>query len=133
SESGCRCRHRFIQRGEDAALPTGRVRRWRGSDVARTGRAFAPGGRWLFTHLAHYAVHNCLNLPVVHYSASPASTAGPSFWYFTSPPTSQVSTMAMITASHGRRSVKTVCRAELPVATITTSSSPAPTASAATT
>ena len=38
------------------------------------------------------------------------------FLYFTSPPTSHVSTMAMITASHGRRSVASVCRAELPEA-----------------
>src|SRR5512146_2755568 len=39
----------------------------------------------------------------------------------------------MITASHGRSRVASVCRAELPVATSTTSPTPAPTASAATT
>src|SRR5512144_714226 len=39
----------------------------------------------------------------------------------------------MTTASHGRSRVASVCLAELPVATSTTSPTPAPTASAATT
>src|SRR5262249_12627198 len=54
------------------------------------------------------------------------------FLYFCSPPTSQLSTIAMITASHGRSRVASVCRAELPLANSTISCSPAPTASTAT-
>jgi len=58
---------------------------------------------------------------------------GSSIWHSISafPPTSQVSTMAMITASQGRSRVTSVLRAELPVAYRTTSPVPAPTASAA--
>ena len=51
---------------------------------------------------------------------------------WSAPPTLQLSTMAMTTASTGRLSVASVCRAELPEATSTISSGPAPTASAAT-
>src|SRR5207248_11473466 len=52
------------------------------------------------------------------------------FLYFSTSPTYQQSTMARITESTGRLSVTVVCRAELPAAISTTSSGPAPTASA---
>ena len=54
------------------------------------------------------------------------------FLYRVSRPISHVSTIAMTTASTGRLLVACVCRAELPEATSTYSSGPAPTASAAT-
>src|SRR5207302_5857620 len=57
-------------------------------------------------------------------------SCAPHFLYFCVSPTDQLSTMARITESMGRLSVTAVCRAELPAAMSTTSSGPAPTASA---
>ena len=60
--------------------------------------------------LRHHLPDDRLDLRVVEHQPPSA------LLYFTTPPTSSVSTMAMITASQGRLSVTLVRRAELPVA-----------------
>ena len=62
------------------------------------------------TQLGHHPLDDGFDPGRVHPQPSLALS------YFSSPPTSRVSTMAMITPSQGRLSVYTVWRAALPVA-----------------
>ncbi len=61
------------------------------------------------------ALDDRLDLPVVEHRTHDDAASRP-LWYFTSPATSHMSTIAMMTASQGRSRVISVCRAELPEA-----------------
>src|ERR1044071_4709405 len=97
------------------------------------GRVAAGGGDWDRRLSSAENVAGDAARDLVDLAIGEAVHGGAHFLYFSTSPTYQQSTMARITESTGRLSVTTVCRAELPAAISTTSSGPAPTASAETT